>query len=185
MPAPPPRLQLLVLLRHGAFCDERGLYLCSLAHQAAGAYEEALAFEMAAAAQASSSGYRRGGAASTLGTAASMVGLLGPATSLGLAGMGFPSLDSTRGAASVTESEVLAAAGEAAADHARAGCVAFLNLGPFMHLAPLTVRPETPAATGGLTEGGVEVEKGAWLCGGPFGALLQSRAACVCMAGGL
>ncbi|PSC71122.1 H(+) Cl(-) exchange transporter 7 [Micractinium conductrix] len=141
------RSTLLVLLRHGAFCDERGLYLCSLAHQAAGAYEEALAFEMAAAAQASSSGYRRGGAASTLGTAASMVGLLGPATSLGLAGMGFPSLDSTRGAASVTESEVLAAAGEAAADHARAGCVAFLNLGPFMHLAPLTVRPETPAAT--------------------------------------
>lgn len=147
-------LQLLVLLRHGAFCDERGRYLCSLARQAAWAFEEALSFEMQAAAQASSSGYSRGGGGSAGGGRPGMLGLLGPATSLGLAGVGFPTLDASRGASSVRESAVLDAAA-VAAEHmqsgggrGRQGQGPYLNLLPFMNLAPLTVRPKTPAATG-------------------------------------
>ncbi|KAL4451977.1 hypothetical protein ABPG75_007639 [Micractinium tetrahymenae] len=139
------RSQLLVLLRHGAFCDARGRYLCPLARQAAGAFEEALAFEMRAAAQASASGYRRGGSGSRAGA---MLGRLGPATSLCLAGVGFPTLDASRGASSVRESAVLDAALEAAAERAGGGRgEPHLNLLPFMSLAPHTVRPKTPAAT--------------------------------------
>lgn len=48
--------QLLVLLRHGAFCDETGRYGCALARQNAAAFEEALAYEMQAAAQSSAYG---------------------------------------------------------------------------------------------------------------------------------
>lgn len=54
MPDPPPparRPQLLVLLRHGAFCDERGGYRVRDARLDPTAYEEALAFEMQAASQ--------------------------------------------------------------------------------------------------------------------------------------
>jgi chloride channel 7 len=50
------RSQLLVLLRHGAFCDEQGRYACALARQNAAAFEEALAYEMQAAAQSSAYG---------------------------------------------------------------------------------------------------------------------------------
>ena len=129
-------LQLLVLLRHGAFCDERGRYLCPLARQNAAAFEEALSFEMAAAAQASSAGYHTSAA-----PGASMAGRLGPATSLGIAGGGFPTLDPSRGASSVRESAVLDAAADAAAAAMQGGSAAFLNLRPFQNLAPTTGEP--------------------------------------------
>lgn len=57
LPLPTPS-QLLVLLRHGAFCDEQGRYACALARHNAAAYEEALAYEMQAAAQSSAYGER-------------------------------------------------------------------------------------------------------------------------------
>lgn len=102
---------------------------------------------MRAAAQASASGYQRGGGG---GRPGSMLGRLGPATSLGLAGVGFPTLDSSRGASSVRESTVLDAAQGAAAERAQGGAgEPHLNLLPFMSLAPHTVRPKTPADTGG------------------------------------
>lgn len=53
---PPNPPQLLVMLRHGAFCDEHGRYACALARQNAAAFEEALAYEMQAAAQSSAYG---------------------------------------------------------------------------------------------------------------------------------
>ena len=129
----PFALQLLVLLRHGAFCDERGRYLCPLARQNAAAFEEALSSEMAAAAQASSAGYHTAAA-----PGASMMGRLGPATSLGIASGGFPTLDPSRGASSVRESAVLDAAADAAAAAMQDGSTAFLNLQPFQNLAPTT-----------------------------------------------
>jgi hypothetical protein len=125
-----------VLLRHGAFCDERGRYLCPLARQNAAAFEEALSFEMAAAAQASSAGYHTAAA-----PGASVAGRLGPATSLGIAGGGFPTLDPSRGASSVRESAVLDAAADAAAAAMQGGSAAFLNLRPFQNLAPTTGAP--------------------------------------------
>ena len=60
-PHAPNPLQLLVLLRHGAFCDETGRYGCALARQNAAAFEEALAYEMQAAAQSSAYGEPRDG----------------------------------------------------------------------------------------------------------------------------
>lgn len=153
--------QVLVLLRHGAFCDSRGRYLCPLARQAPAAFEEALGFEMRAAAQASASGYRRGGSS---GRPGSMLGRLGPATSLGLAGVGFPTLDATLGASSVRESTVLDAALQAAAERTTAGgAEPHLNLLPFMSLAPHTVRPKTPASTG--ERGGAAPLAGSWPVG--------------------
>lgn len=65
-PLPPP-LQLLVLLRHGAFCDEQGRYACALARRSAAAFEEALAYEMQAAAQSSAYGEPAAAAAGSSG----------------------------------------------------------------------------------------------------------------------
>lgn len=87
---------------------------------------------MQAAAQASAYGYR---GAESVGSR----GFLGPATSLGIAGAGFPTLDASAGEASVCESAVLdAAADAAAAQAASGGGTAFLDLRPFMHVAPMT-----------------------------------------------
>ncbi|KAI7842601.1 hypothetical protein COHA_003705 [Chlorella ohadii] len=131
------RSQLLVMLRHGAFCDENGRYACALARQNTAAFEEALAYEMQAAAQSSAYGYR----AVDVGQ-----GRLGPAISLGPAGAGFPTLDDASLRRSIPEAAVLDAAADAAAARvADGGGAAYINLLPFMNLAVTTVRPRTPA----------------------------------------
>jgi hypothetical protein len=134
-PHPTQHQQLLVLLRHGAFCDERGRYLCSSARHNAAAFEQALALEMQAAAQAGGSGYR------TTPSRRGLLGQLGPATSLGIAGEGFPTLDASRGAAALPERDVLDSAAAAAEGELEGGRVAYLNLAPFMNLAPTTGAP--------------------------------------------
>lgn len=136
-----PSLQLLVLLRHGAFCDERGRYLSHLARHNAAAFEEALGNEMQGAAQAGLGAYRSAAAAGP-----SCLGLLGPATSLGIGGGSFPSLDASRGAAAMPESAVLDSAADAVAAELEGGRTALLNLAPFMNLAPTTGASPSPWA---------------------------------------
>lgn len=66
-------------------------------------------------------------------------GRLGPATSLGPAGAGFPSLDDASLRRSIPEAAVLDAAADAAAARvADGGSAAYVNLLPFMNLAVTT-----------------------------------------------
>lgn len=66
-------------------------------------------------------------------------GRLGPATSLGPAGAGFPTLDDASLRRSIPEAAVLDAAADAAAARvADGGGAAYLNLMPFMNLAVTT-----------------------------------------------
>lgn len=129
-----------MLLRHGAFCDERGAYRGRDARLDPATYEEALAYEMQAAAQASGlGGFRAAPAAAGPATPGGGRGRLGPATSLGPGGAGFQTLDASRGAASLEEGWVLDAAEDgAAAAVCDGGGAAYLNLLPFMHQAPMT-----------------------------------------------
>jgi chloride channel 7 len=132
------RSQLLVLLRHGAFCDERGRYISVPVQQSVAGFEEALGCEMEAASQASASGYRSSSSGSGPEESHGMLGELGPAPSMGIGGGGFPSLDRSRGRAAMPEADVLQAAAAAVEREVEAGRQAYLNLTPFMHLAPIT-----------------------------------------------